>query len=160
MNCVTGGCEQCLKSQKALMIGKIKSSSSKDEVENQWNTAYEKHMRAVAAVVQTLVCSWWLRGPREVSCSLCAAVTLQAHILLHSPALVPCSWLTGDLAQSLHCRSSLSLELVQVLSPCFLTGLLGLSERRSAVCSVMAAAGMAWPSSPSSVLLPPHLHVQ
>lgn len=91
MNCFTGEFEQCFKSHKTLMIGKIKSSSSKDKVENQWNTAYEKHMRAVAAVVQTLVCTWWLRGPREVSCSLCAAVTLQPHTLLHSPALVPCS---------------------------------------------------------------------
>lgn len=135
MDCVTRGYEQSLKSQVALML----------EVENQWNTSYEKRTGDVAAVVQTLVCTWWLKGPREPSCCLWAAVTLQAH--------------SGDLVQSLHCRSSLSQEVLQVLSPCFVTGLLGLSERRSTVCSVMAAAGMAWASSPPGVLLPPHLHV-
>lgn len=162
MSCVTRWCEQCLKSQSAVMLGKIKSSSSKNkEVENQWNTAYEQHMKAVAALVQTLVCTCWPRGPREATCSLWAAVTLQAHILLHSTALMPCSWLTGDLVQSLQCRSSsLSHEVLQVLSPCFLMGLLGFSERRSTVCSVMAAARMAWLSTPSGVLLPPQLHVQ
>lgn len=70
MSCVTRGCEQCLKSQKALMLGKIKSSSRKDkEVENQWNAAYE----GCSSCVQALVCKCWLRGPGEVSCSLCAA---------------------------------------------------------------------------------------
>lgn len=92
MGCVTRWYEEYLKSQIALTLGKIKSSSSKKkEVENRWNTAYEKHTRDVAAVVQTLVCTWWLKGPREPSCSLWAAVTLQAHTLLHSMALMPCS---------------------------------------------------------------------
>lgn len=74
MSCVTRWCEQCLKSQSAVMLGMIKSSSSKNkEVENQWNTAYEQHMKAVAALVQTLVCTCWPRGPREATCSLWAA---------------------------------------------------------------------------------------